>query len=171
MKYKNYKDFSQYVLWGFTLVELIVTVTILAVLATIWFVSYSAYIINSRDSSRISELTRISNGLLASKIIEPLPFPESSVNITHEGNVLSIQWYLWNNVFEAIGYTEFALDPKDDTPFLYSIDAARDSFQLLAYMENIRSGSNTFWEVNRFPKTFGSRLGAIIDSTTSLIDA
>jgi len=44
---------------GFTLVELIVVVTILAILATVGFISYSWYVIDSRNSKRTSDITNI----------------------------------------------------------------------------------------------------------------
>ena len=157
-KFKYFDSFQ-----GFTLVELIVTIAILAILATIWFVSYSSYIINSRDSARVSELTRISDALIAFSVVDLLPLPENSLNIIHTGNTISIQWHLWNNVFEAIRYNEIALDPKDNTPFVYSVNAARDGFQILSYMERSWNFSSSIWNINRFPRAFGSRLGILLD--------
>jgi len=45
----------------FTLVELIVVVTILWILSTIWFVAYSWYLVWVRDTNRTSQLKSISD--------------------------------------------------------------------------------------------------------------
>ncbi len=48
---------------GFTLVELIVVITILVILGTIAFVSLSGFSGSARDSSRVSDLSLIGKGL------------------------------------------------------------------------------------------------------------
>lgn len=68
--------------YAFTLVELIVVVTIIAILATIGFVSYSGYTANSRDSSRMSQITAISNAIQIYSNGNKIPLPDSSVSIT-----------------------------------------------------------------------------------------
>lgn len=47
---------------GFTLVELIVTISILAILGTVAFISVSGYLSGSRDSKRISNTDIIAKG-------------------------------------------------------------------------------------------------------------
>lgn len=42
--------------FGFTLVELVVVITVLAVLATVGFVSLQGYAVDARDSSRLTVL-------------------------------------------------------------------------------------------------------------------
>ena len=44
---------------GFTLVELIVVITILAILATIGFVSIQGYVKDSRDAHRVTTVASI----------------------------------------------------------------------------------------------------------------
>lgn len=48
---------------GFTLVELIVVITILAILGTIGFVQLGGFAGSARDSVRISSLTNLKKGL------------------------------------------------------------------------------------------------------------
>lgn len=50
-------------LHGFTLVELIVVITILVILGTIAFVQLGGFAGSARDSARISDLTNITQGL------------------------------------------------------------------------------------------------------------
>lgn len=48
---------------GFTLIELLITITIIAVLSAIALVSYSAFMKNSRDAKRQSDLKFIQSAL------------------------------------------------------------------------------------------------------------
>ena len=89
----------------FTLVELIVVVTILAVLATIWFVAYSWYLAWTRDTNRISQLKSISDWLEMYRTKYDLPMPEDYVEIQSSGSVIAYQWYAWKNVLETIEYS------------------------------------------------------------------
>ena len=69
---------------AFTLVELIVVVTILAILATIGFVSYSGYLTGVRDTNRIASLTAISDGLELYRTTNDLPDPDGAIDIQIE---------------------------------------------------------------------------------------
>lgn len=48
--------------YGFTLVELIVVISILTILGTVAFISVSGYLSNSRDSKRVSNTDIIAKG-------------------------------------------------------------------------------------------------------------
>jgi len=45
----------------FTLIEVLIVIVILTILSTIWFISYSSYVITARDSQRKSDLSMINN--------------------------------------------------------------------------------------------------------------
>jgi prepilin-type N-terminal cleavage/methylation domain-containing protein len=70
---------------GFTLVELIVVITILAVLGTIAFVSFQGYAVQARDSTRISDLTVMKKALELYKVQQDsYPSPsETSFNVSY----------------------------------------------------------------------------------------
>ncbi|MFZ3232295.1 MAG: prepilin-type N-terminal cleavage/methylation domain-containing protein [Patescibacteria group bacterium] len=53
---------------GFTLAELIVVVTVLAILATIGFVALSGHISSARDSARATEIGQISRSVELSAV-------------------------------------------------------------------------------------------------------
>lgn len=50
-------------IYAFTLVELIITITILAILSTISYLSFQNYVKDSRNTSRIENINSIKNDL------------------------------------------------------------------------------------------------------------
>jgi prepilin-type N-terminal cleavage/methylation domain-containing protein len=69
--------------FGFTLVELIVVITILAILGTIAFISLSGYSKNARDSDRVADINSISKSLeLYITKAGTYPVPTNNTGIT-----------------------------------------------------------------------------------------
>lgn len=69
--------------FGFTFVELMMVVAILAILASVSFFSYQNYIKNARDSQRITDLNSISKSLdLYLTQNSSLPAPTSGKQVT-----------------------------------------------------------------------------------------
>ena len=68
---------------AFTLTELIVVITILAILGSIGFISLSNYALQSRNAKRVTDLSSIARSfeVLRSKG-QKFPLPDNSVNIT-----------------------------------------------------------------------------------------
>jgi prepilin-type N-terminal cleavage/methylation domain-containing protein len=91
---------------AFTLVELIVVVSILAILATIGFVSYSGYLVGVRDTSRIAQLSAISDGLEMYRTRKDLPNPENSVEVKINGVTIAYQGYMGKANLETIEYSK-----------------------------------------------------------------
>ena len=105
---------------AFTLVELIVVITILAILSTIWFVSYSWYLAWTRDTSRKASLKAISEWLNLYSTNKSLPSPDEKTTKIMDGSTqIATQWYAWKNVLETISYSTEWTDPKDWTYYSY----------------------------------------------------
>ena len=86
---KRFKKIS-----GFSLVELIVVITILVILGTIAFISLGGYAASARDSARIENLSNLHKGLSIFQIkAGTYPMPESSVNITASGTIIGYQGF------------------------------------------------------------------------------
>lgn len=69
---------------GFTLVELVVVITILAILGTIGFLSVGGYSSRSRDSARLADATSITKSLDVSIITAGnYPTPDNSFSVTY----------------------------------------------------------------------------------------
>jgi prepilin-type N-terminal cleavage/methylation domain-containing protein len=141
----------------FTLVELIVVITILAILSTIWFVAYNSYLVWSRDTNRISQLASLSDWLEIYRNNNDLPQPENSVEIRASWSVIWYQWYLWKNILESIQYSKWWLDPKTDNYFSYFLNSDWKSYQLMWFLEE------TVWK----QATDWNKLWALVDPVTN----
>ena len=67
---------------GFTLAELIVVITVLAILATVGFVALSGHLSSARDSSRLSEVGMVSRAVELSAVRDgkyPMPVAAEGV--------------------------------------------------------------------------------------------
>ncbi len=163
------------ILW-FTLVELIVVITIVWILSTVGFVSYSGYLTWARDSNRFSQLTKLSDSLQVYSATKSLPLPDDYIEITANGTVIWYQWYAWTDVLEMIDYTNGWKDPKDDTYFTYYATKNRKGIQLMALMED-QSSITSIWDnntvhavdySNRFPKVYWKSLWIFISSPENI---
>lgn len=162
---------QQQIKW-FTLVELVVVVTILWILATIGFVVYSGYIAGVRDANRSAALTAIADGLHLYSSKNRLPYPDDNIEIHASGTTVGYQWYVGLNVLQTIQYTKWWKDPKTKDFFSYYLTQDKKKFQLLAFLEDIDSldvsaslfhtyaASNS---INKIPKVFWNQIGILLD--------
>ena len=131
---------------GFTLVELIVVVTILAILATIWFMSFFWYQISARDSVRISDLWNISKSIELLKL-QTWSFPQvaNPINVTFSGSVIWQQGSFWKASYvDAARLSELPLDPLTSSEYAYSTTASTWEYQLWAILEWSTISHNPF---------------------------
>lgn len=159
---------------GFTLVELIVVITIVWILSTVWFVSYSGYLTWARDSNRISQITKLSDSLQVYAANKTLPLPDNYVEITESGALLAYQWEVGVDVLETIDYTNGWKDPKDDSYYTYYLTRDRNNIQLMAFMEEQQSIASilSLWTyaadyTDNFPKTYGKDLWVLTEPITN----
>ncbi len=163
---------------AFTLVELIVVITIIGILSTVWFVSYSNYLTWARDSNRYSQLTKLSDSLQVYATSKSLPLPDDYIEITASwaSNVIAYQGYVGTDVLETIDYTNGGKDPKDDSFYTYYLTKDRKSLQLMALMEEAWSValnntvSNTTFAADysdRFPKVYWRKLWVLTEVDTN----
>ena len=147
---------------GFTLVELIVVITILAILSTIWFVSYSWYLAWTRDSNRISQLKAISEWLQLYSTNHSLPTPDAkSTKVMDWSTQIATQWYAWKKVLETITYSTEWLDPKDNIYYSYYLTKNKKYYQLMGWLEEEDNLQNQATWVDysiRFPIVFWNKL-------------
>lgn len=159
---------------GFTLVELVVVITILALLSAIGFLSYTNHIESSRDANRITQARDIYSGLQLYATNKKLPFPQEYITITASGEVLWYQGYAGEDILEDIKYKNGGIDPKDEDYFTYYISKERKKIQILTFLE---SQENLISHAllpqaqadltQRYPKNFGNELGIILEQSTN----
>jgi len=82
-------------IWGFTFVELIVVITIMAIVSVLWFAGYKDYLSSSRDSTRVAHMKQIHDGLELFSLSARLPMPEESMEILTSGKTILYQGDFW----------------------------------------------------------------------------
>lgn len=132
-------NFKKYKYW-FTLVELVVSVAIILVLATIAFLVFSKWIWNSKDSRRVGDIATLEKSLELGFTTNPswmFPLPDDSIEVVSEldGN-LWIQWYFGEWVKGELDNIEkLPVDPRW-TNYEYSVTPNRLQYQVMAILEN-----------------------------------
>ena len=134
---------------GFTMVELIISITILVLIWVIGFISFSSHLNTTRDSSRVELLTNIESNLLNYKISTGYyPDPSSGKNVIYSGATLWTQWTFWFSVIKKMDWSISKVeDPYTKNEYTYSIKNTRKEFQLAWVLEweEIASNSLVSW--------------------------
>ncbi len=124
---------------AFTLVELIVVITILAILWTIAFISLQWYSASSRDSVRISDVSNMKTSLeLFHLNAGKYPLPDNNEIVSYSGDTLWYQWILWDTVRNSLSrnLNEVPKDPLSELEYVYSVSNNRNEFQILNLLED-----------------------------------
>jgi len=108
---------------AFTLVELIVVITILAILWTIAFISLQWYSTQARDSTRLSDISTMKTSLeLFHLWAWKYPQPTDGVAITYSWWTVWTQWTFWASVFVNVDKLDkIPTDPLTDKEYTYSV--------------------------------------------------
>ena len=122
---------------GFTLVELIVVITILAILWTIAFISLQWYAKDARDSVRAQDIANIKKSLelfITEKWF--YPNPSNATDITYSWWVVWSKWIVWNSVVENLWQlNKKPVDPILATEYSYSRTNAKTEYELSWILE------------------------------------
>jgi len=124
----------------FTLVELIVVVTILAILGTIWFLSFQWFSRDARDSVRLSDI-RVLKNVLSLYHIKNLYYPEPTnpVQITYSWATIWTQWTFWEDTRKSMSsrqnISKIPKDPLTKNEYTYSLLKTWNEYQIWAIKE------------------------------------
>ena len=128
----------------FTMVEVITVTTLLIILWTIAFISYSTYLIWVRDTSRLTQLEMLSKWLEIYSSEHLLPYPQDKIEIRARWEVIWWQGYLWDDAFRVLNFNANWVDPADKILFSYYITKDRKYFQVMWQMED-KANLPNFW--------------------------
>ncbi|MDD3645804.1 MAG: leucine-rich repeat protein [Candidatus Gracilibacteria bacterium] len=122
---------------AFTLVELIVVITILAILSTIAFISLSGYSQSARNSARTTDVKTIEKALqLYGTRNSIYPQPENAQTITYSGEVVYYQGTFGDSPYKEVGnLSNIPLDPLTKEEYIYSTTANYTQYEILAIYE------------------------------------
>ena len=120
----------------FTIVELVVAMTILLVLTGLGFYSYTQNVVDARDSVRVSDIASVSSQLkLYKKSRWAYPLPGDAFNILNRGRIVANQWLLNENV-TLTTLDKIPYDPSLEIPYTYSTTRNKQEFQLALTLES-----------------------------------
>ncbi|MDD2871929.1 MAG: prepilin-type N-terminal cleavage/methylation domain-containing protein, partial [Candidatus Gracilibacteria bacterium] len=116
--------------YAFTLVELIVVITILAILGTIAFMALQGYSTSARDSTRLSDLSSMKTSLELFELdAGKYPQASSGVNITYSGATVWNQGTFGETVFANVDRLDkIPIDPLTDKEYTYSTLLSRNEY-------------------------------------------
>ena len=124
----------------FTIVELVVAMTILLVLTGLGFYSYTQNVVDARDSVRVSDLASVSSQLkLYKKARGAYPLPGDAFNILNRWRIVANQWVL-NEDVTLTTLDKIPYDPSLERPYIYSTTRNKQEFQLALTLESADSG-------------------------------
>ncbi len=130
---------------AFTVAELLVVVTIMIILISISFITYTNYMASARNSQRIVDLATISSALeLNYKTNWILPEPKGNAfwiwKESGDSNVAFNQWQITND-FQLDSLSTIPMDPATKTPYIYGKTVKRlewknkEQYQVSATLE------------------------------------
>jgi len=143
---------------AFTLVELIVVITILVILATIAFISLQWFSKYARNSTRASDLASI-NKVLSLYVTEKseYPLPTDWKQVTYSWSEVWTQWTFWASVRKTIwtnaNISEIVVDPLTGNEYTYSVLNTRREYQIAWVLEweNAQAFNNlNIWAPNTY---------------------
>ena len=123
---------------AFTLVELIVVITILAILWTIAFISLQWYSKDARDSIRISDISNIKTSLELFHLNSwKYPLPDDKQIVDYGTEILWYQWDFWSSVISSLSrsISEVPTDPLTDKKYIFSVANNKNEFEILSLLE------------------------------------
>lgn len=132
---------------AFTLVELIVSVTIISVLSTVWFMWFTSYLSSVRDTNRTAQLVEVYDALVQKNLTDTLPMPDDYIEIVSNGKIIAYQWYAWEKVLLSLWLSDSIIDPKDNTYYSYYLTKNKKYSEVMAFLEEEVDGKDmSFFE-------------------------
>ena len=134
---------------AFTLPEIVISMAIISILATVSFVSYNSYLVESRDSKRLVDIEAISSGLEIhyKKNGGTYPKPSDSVVLSYTGSDGT------NKAFSYLGFVKDGIrldfnsvprDPLTNDYYVYGATVDLKSYQLAGTLEEAPASKTAY---------------------------
>ena len=131
---------------AFTLVELIIVITILSILWAIAFISFQWYTKDARDWNRLTTINNIDKWLDIYKVqIWNYPEPDKfdwwvklqtwALNIEWKKEEYSYLWIVWDWVIRNLKINKIPQDPLTWDKYIYSITKDKKQYQIASILE------------------------------------
>ncbi len=125
----------------FTLIELIVVISVITILTSLWIYSFFWYIQDANDSKRITDIQAIKMHLDSYRRNHSYLYPawewgSWTTQIMSGADIIASQSYFNEGLTGKIWMPKVLTDPKTKLPYLYSISRDRTSYQITATLEN-----------------------------------
>lgn len=122
----------------FTLVELIVVISILAILSTIAFLSFGWLSSKARDGNRISDVSAMKKALELFQVNSwKYPLPDNYYTVDYDNNDLWYQWKFWTTVVSNLSRNmqKVPTDPLTGREYIYSVTNNKNEYEILTLLE------------------------------------
>ncbi len=150
--------------YAFTLVELIVVITILTILGTIAYTSFLWYSQSARNSHRVSDIKVIEKAMgLFISIESSYPTPDNPTTISYNGKPAWIQWvFATGAIIQVKAVSEIPKDPLVWAQYTYSILSNGSRYQVWAALERWFLSYSSPWIPQSYAISSNNFLGYII---------
>lgn len=120
-----------------TIIELVIVVTILAVLFTIAFLSFKNYTLEARDSARLLDIASMKKSLQLYITKESkFPTPSNVTDVYFSWWLVWSQWTFWDSVFKDVKrISNIPVDPLNKKEYSYSLANNWFEYQIWAIFE------------------------------------
>ena len=126
-----------------SLTDIIMILGVFFILLFIWYKSYESYGTQSRDDIRMGHLAIIREWLdKLRKEWKTLPDAYQKKEIIANNNIIGIQWYAWEELFDAIG-KKVLKDPLDGSYYIYYLQPETSQYEVIWYLESSQIKNDT----------------------------
>lgn len=131
--------------WGFTLVELVVVITILGILSAVGFSFYGWYQASARDAIRSADMANLETSLSEIKRLRgSYPTPINPLEFSWSGQIVALQ----GSIDEDTGINNIPSDPLLHRSYTYSTSQKRHQYMLVATLEAAYAQESTYLRTN-----------------------
>jgi len=131
----------------FTLIEILIVLTIIVILSTLWIINYTSSLSESRNTKRISDLTNLSIALKEDKLDKGIyQAPQKNFNISNwNWNIIAYQ----GEINDEVPLKNILKTPQDpfvkNKNYTYSINKYKSAFELSTTLEFETVPWNDLW--------------------------